>query len=463
MARTVTLNPLMFRAYDIRGEVEKDLTPEVLEILGRAYGTYIQKISGKGIAVGRDNRVSSQVFQASFIAGARATGCDVTEVGMVTSPMLYFATAYWKFDGGVNISGSHNPVQYNGVKLTARGAAPIAEEKIQEIRRIAESGAFAQGKGGLVERLVADEYIRYVTEHARLERPLKVAIDAGNGVAGPYAPPILRKLGCDLTELYTESDGTFPHHLPDPEVPGTLDDLVREVLARHADIGIAYDGDGDRVGVIDEKGERHEADELLMLLARDFLQRHPGERVMMDVKSSQLLVDDIKAHSGVPVMSRTGHSLIKEKMRAEGILLAGEVSGHMFFSEDWFGFDDAILASVRLLEVLSRDARPLSAHWEGLPKVYSTPELKAPCPDADKFRIVGELTAFFKQHYPVLDIDGARVTFPEGWALVRPSNTNPYLTLRFEAKTQQALDEMKALMYEKLRAYPQVTLPKGEG
>jgi len=461
MARTAALNPLMFRAYDIRGKVDEDLTPEVVEVLGRAYGTYIAKVSGRRIAVGRDNRVSSEPFQAAFIAGARAAGCDVTDVGLVTSPMLYFAVAAWGLDGGVNVSGSHNPVQYNGLKMTMRGAAPIAEEKIQDIRRIAEAGDFARGAGALAQRGVVEEYVEHICSHHRLERTLKVVIDAGNGVAGPYAPLVLRRLGCDLTELYTESDGTFPNHLPDPEVEETLRDLKREVVARKADIGIAYDGDGDRVGVLDEKAERHEADEMLMLLARDFLRRHPGERVMMDVKSSQLLVDDIEAHGGRPVMARTGHSLIKAQMRAEGILLAGEVSGHMFFSENWFGFDDAILASVRILEVLAKETTPLSARWAGLPKVYSTPELKAPCPDADKFRIVGDLTAYFKQHYPVLDIDGARVTFPQGWALVRASNTNPYLTLRFEARTQAALDEMMEIMYGKLREHPQVTLPEG--
>jgi phosphomannomutase/phosphoglucomutase len=456
------LNPQIFRAYDIRGVAGTDLIPQTSELLGRGYGTLIRRISGPRVAVGRDNRPSSEELQRAFMRGAAAAGCQVIDIGLSLSPMLYFAVCYLGLDGGVNVTGSHNPVQYNGFKLTARDAVPVAEDEIQEIRRIIEAGAFdARAAQARVEtRSIAEDYLREVSSRVKLHRSLKVVLDTGNGTAGLFAPQLFQRLGCQVIELFCESDGTFPHHLPDPEVEEYLEDLKSEVVRQGADFGIAIDGDGDRLGVIDEKGQRHEADEVLILLARDFLRRHPGERVIMDVKCSQVLVDDVKAHGGQPVMWKTGHSLLKKKMREDGILLGGEVSGHMFFKEDWYGFDDALLASAKLMEFVSREPLPISAHWRGLPQVASTPELKAPVPDEEKFEVVEKVAAHFKSRYPdSLDIDGLRIRFPDGWGLVRASNTNPYLTLRFEAPTQERLEEIKREVYSVLSGYPSVKLP----
>ncbi len=457
----VALNPHMFRAYDIRGVVGDDLNPQTAEVLGRAYGTYLQQISGRRLAVGRDNRLSSRELQEAVIRGLVSTGCEVTDIDLAMSPMLYFAVAHWGLDGGINITGSHNPVQYNGLKLVAQGALAIAEEQIQEVRRIAEGSRFAQGQGSVRTQSVAPEYADYLAREGTLARPLKVAVDCGNGTASLFSTQILERIGTQVVPLYCESDGSFPHHLPDPEMEENTADLRRAVVEQHCDLGIAFDGDGDRLGLIDEQGHHQEADRVLMLLARDFLSRHPGERVMMDVKSSHTLVDDIRKHGGVPFMWKTGHSLAKRKMKEEGIMLAGEVSGHMFFSENYFGFDDATLAAVRLLLILAKSTQPVSAHWADVPKTYATPELKAPTPDDAKFHVVAEVAAYFKARYPTLDIDGVRITFPDGWALVRASNTNPYLTLRFESNTPEGLAQMCRVVYGKLREYPQVTLPEG--
>jgi len=455
------LSKVMFRAYDIRGKVADELTPEAAEIIGKAFGTYIQGKDGHRLTVGHDNRLSSPSLHEAFIQGLLSTGCDVTDIGLATSPMLYFSVIHLGMDGGVNVTGSHNPVEYNGLKLTGRGARAIAEEEIQEIWRIADTGSFAGGSGQRVQQSIADDYLAEIAKRAHLRRRLRICLDCGNGTASPFAPGLLRRIGCEVVEMYCVSDGTFPHHLPDPEDEKSVRELEKAVVEQGVDLGIALDGDCDRVGIIDETGKRHEADELLILVARDYLERHPGAKVMMDVKSSQNLVDDIRAHGGEPVMYKTGHSLIKRKMHEDNIQVAGEVSGHMFFADDYYGFDDALYAAARLLGVISKDARPLSQHWEGLPKTYHTPELKAPTPEEDKFRVVDEITRYFRQHYPVLDIDGARITFPEGWALVRASNTNPYLTLRFEAKSPEGLARIEDVVYSKLKEYPSVTLPEG--
>jgi phosphomannomutase/phosphoglucomutase len=455
------LSKVMFRAYDIRGRVADELTPESAQAIGQAFGTYLQRKEGPAVAVGHDNRTSSPALHATFIDGLLSTGCRVTDIGLSTSPMLYFAVAHLGLDGGVNVTGSHNPIEYNGLKLTGRGARAIAEDEIQEIWRIADSCDFAHGAGECAQQSIADSYLAGIARRAHLQRRLKVCLDCGNGTASPFAPGLLRQIGCDLVELYCVSDGTFPHHLPDPEDETNVRDLERAVVAEGADLGVALDGDCDRVGIIDEQGKRHEADDLLILVAREFLAAHPGAKVMMDVKSSRNLVEDIKAHGGEPVMYKTGHSLIKRKMKEDHILLAGEVSGHMFFADDYYGFDDALYAAVRLLNVISKDARPLSRHWEGLPKTYHTPELKAPTPEEDKFRVVEEIKQYFEQRYPVLDIDGARISFPDGWALVRASNTNPYLTLRFEGTSPEALSRIEGAVYAKLKEYPSVTLPEG--
>jgi len=305
-----------------------------------------------------------------------------------------------------------------------------------------------------------EDYFATVQAIVHPPRRLKVVADAGNGIAGVYGPPLLRRLGCDVIELHCESDGRFPNHLPDPEDPENVVDLQQKVVEVGADLGLAWDGDADRVGVIDERGRRHEADLILVLLARDLLQRHPGEKIVFDVKSSQVLVDDIKQHGGVPVMWKTGHSHLKRKMREDHILLGGEVSGHMFFADGYYGVDDGILAACKIAEIAARHRGTVSSLFDTVPHLHATPELKALCPDAEKFRVIDELAHEFKQRYETIDIDGARVLFPGGgWGLVRASNTNPYLTLRFEARTEAEIDAMKRVIYDALRRYPFVTLP----
>jgi phosphomannomutase / phosphoglucomutase len=454
------LNPHIFRAYDVRGRVGSDINPEVFGLVGRAYGTLIRGRHGRRIAVGQDNRESSAGLKAAFIDGARATGLDVVDIGVVTTPMLYFATAHWKLDGGANITGSHNPVDYNGVKMVHPGAAPLTEQEIQGLRESIEQGAFASGAGGLTTRSPRDDYFDTVAKLVRLERPMKIVADAGNGIAGLYGPPLLRQLGCDVIELHCDSDGRFPNHLPDPEDPENVVDLQQKVVEVGADLGLAWDGDADRVGVIDERGRRHEADLILVLLARDLLTRHPGAKIVFDVKCSQVLVDDIRKHGGLPVMWKTGHSHLKRKMREDGILLGGEVSGHIFFAEGYYGVDDGILAACKLVEIAARHRGPISTLFDSVPHLHATPELKAPCPDGEKFRVIDELARDLKAQFETIDIDGARVLFPGGgWGLVRASNTNPYLTLRFEAATEREIADMKRVIYDALRRYPFVTLP----
>jgi phosphomannomutase / phosphoglucomutase len=453
------LNPYIFRAYDVRGKVDIDITPPVFEQVGRAYGTLVRRKGGRTVALGMDNRLSSAPLKEAFAGGLLSTGVDVVDIGINHTPLLYFATAHWKLDGGATVTGSHNPVTDNGVKMVHAGAAPLTEDEIQGLLATIRSGDFERGDGTRTRRDPKEDYFGAITSRITLARKLRVVVDAGNGVAGLFAPELLRRLGCEVVELYCESDGAFPNHLPDPEMEENVRDLIAKVLETRADIGIAYDGDADRMGIVDERGQRHEADLILALLARDLLTRHPGAEIVFDVKSSQVLVDDIKAHGGRPVMWKTGHSHLKQKMREDGILLGGEVSGHMFFAENWYGVDDGILASCKFLELVARGSGPVSAHFESLPHLFATPELKAPCPDDKKFQVVAEMAREFKGRYETIAIDGARIIFPDGWGLVRASNTNPYLTLRFEGKTAKSVEQMKSKVFEALRRYPFVTLP----
>ncbi|HET9490904.1 MAG TPA: phosphomannomutase/phosphoglucomutase [Methylomirabilota bacterium] len=455
------LNPHIFRAYDVRGRVGTDINPEVFRSVGRAYATLLRRRNGRTIAVGQDNRLSSADLKRAFVDGVRSAGVDVVDVGLVTTPILYFATAHWRLDGGATITGSHNPIEYNGVKMVWAGAAPLTEEEIQSLRRLILDEDYATGSGTLTARDPREDYFATVERLVTITRPLTVVADAGNGVAGLHGPALLRRLGCEVIELHCESDGRFPNHLPDPEDPENVVDLQAKVLEVHADAGVAWDGDADRVGVVDERGRRHEADLVLVLLARDLLTRHPGAKVVFDVKSSQLLVDEIKRHGGVPVMWKTGHSHLKRKMRDDGILLGGEVSGHMFFAEDYYGVDDGLLAAGKVLAIAARAEEPLSRLFDSVPHLHATPELKALCPDSEKFRVIDELARDLRQRYETIDIDGARVLFPGGgWGLVRASNTNPYLTLRFEAGTEREIQQMKRVLYDALRRYPFVTLPE---
>ena len=454
------LNPHIFRAYDVRGRVGSDVNPEVFRRVGRAYASLIRRNGGRTIAVGQDNRESSASLKAAFIDGVRAAGADVVDIGEVTTPILYFATAHWGLDGGANITGSHNPVSHNGVKMVHPGAAPLSEDEIQSLRRMVEAGDYESGRGHLTARSPREDYVDTVAALVRPARRLRVVADAGNGVAGLYGPALLRRVGCEVLELHCESDGRFPNHLPDPEDPANVADLQAKVVEVGADLGLAWDGDADRVGVIDDRGHRHEADLILALLARDLLRRHPGAKIVFDVKCSQSLVDDIARHGGVPVMWKTGHSHLKRKMRDDKILLGGEVSGHMFFAEGYYGVDDGILAACKIVDIMAQAPGPASQLFDSIEHRHATPELKAPCPDDKKFALIDELARELKERYQTIDIDGARVLFPDGgWGLVRASNTNPYLTLRFEGRSEAQIEAMKRVIYGALRRYPFVTLP----
>src|SRR5262245_56209448 len=359
-----------------------------------------------------DNRVTSPPLKEAFGRGVLGTGVDVVDIGINHTPLLYFAVAHWKLDGGATVTGSHNPVSDNGVKMVHAGAAPLTEDEIQELFAAIRAANFDRGEGRRTTRDPREEYFSAISKVVTLGRRLKVVVDAGNGVAGMFAPELLRRLGCEVVELFCESDGTFPNHLPDPEMEENVRDLIQKVQEVRADIGIAYDGDADRMGVVDERGRRHEADLILALLARDLLSRHPGAEVVFDVKCSQVLVDDVRKHGGQPVMWKTGHSHLKRKMRDDKILLGGEVSGHLFFGENWYGVDDGILASCKSLELCTRCPQTVSAHFDGLPHFHATPELKAPCPDERKFEVVEELAREFGGRHQTIDIDGARILFP---------------------------------------------------
>lgn len=454
------MNPQIFREYDIRGVVGRDFEAADVERIGLAFGTYVRQRGGTRLAVGRDHRASSLAFCAALTRGLQSTGCDVVDIGLVPTPLLYFSLFQLDTHGGCMITASHNPAEYNGIKLCfGRGA--LYGDEIQEIRQLAEQGLFAAGPSQRTETEVRSAYLNYITDQIRLQRPLRVVVDAGNGTSGLVIQDLLRRLGCEVYELFCEVDGTFPNHHPDPTVPENLTDIIREVKARRADVGLAYDGDSDRLGVIDEQGEIIWGDRLLVLLARDILTRRPGAKIIFDVKCSQVLVDDIRQHGGIPMMWMTGHSLIKKKLAMEQAALAGEMSGHLFFADGYFGYDDALYASCRLLQILDRANAPLSTLLSDLPTTYSTPEIRVTCADEEKFQVVAQLKSRFQQEAQareVITIDGARVVFADGWGLVRASNTQPALVLRFEATTPERLEAIQALVTDRLRAYPSVKL-----
>ncbi len=455
---SVSINPTMFRAYDIRGLAGSDLTPEVAELIGRGWGTWLRRHGGSTMVVGRDLRPSSPGLRDGFVAGATAAGCDVTDIGYATSPLMYFATIERGTSGGANITASHNPVEYNGIKMVSQAALPLSEAEILEVRDLAQARDFASGHGHVVEWDARETYYDKITSTITLSRPMKVVADTGNGVAGLFVPECLRRLGCDVTELYTEPDSTFPNHLPDPEKEENMRDLMALVPKVGADVGLAWDGDGDRLGVCDERGHRYEADYINILLARDLLSRHPGATILLDVKSSINVLEDVREHGGTPMLWKTGHSHMKRKMREEGLLLGGELSGHHFVAEGFYPIDDGLFAAARVLDILARSDRPLSGQFEGLPKLYATALIQLKCPDDQKFAVVRSAKDSLSASYPVIDIDGARADFGHGWALIRASNTSPALTVRCESRTPEGLEQIKQEMHALLAKHSSVDL-----
>lgn len=431
----------VFRAYDIRGLVDNDFDAEWVERLGRACGTYFRKYGLESAVVGYDCRHSSPEYHNALIRGMLSTGVDIVSVGMVPTPVLYFAAKHLHRSAGVMITASHNPPEYNGFKIVA-GERTIYGKEIEELWHIFEAGVFAEGQGVGCEHDILPSYEEAILSRVTLSRPLKVVVDGGNGVGGLVCANVLRAMGVEVIEQFCEPDGNFPNHHPDPVVQSNMQMLIERVAKEQADLGIGLDGDGDRLGVVDTHGRLLCGDELLALYAREVLTRCPGATVIGDVKCSHRLFEDIKAHGGVPMMWITGHSVIKAKMLEIEAPLAGELSGHMFFADRWFGFDDAIYASARLLEILSATGTPLT-ELPGWTATHSTRELHMPCPDEAKPSVIRAAQNWFRERYSIEDIDGVRISFPDGWGLVRASNTQPVLVLRFESNTAEGLQAMR--------------------
>lgn len=450
------MNTEIFRQYDIRGHAERDLTDETVRLIGQAFGSYVQEHGKREVLVGRDNRLSSARIHNALLAGLLATGCRVIDIGLVVTPILYFAGEHWEVDGGVMITGSHNPPDENGFKL-ACGPGTIFGEEITRLREMISSGRFRSGAGTLDSGDAAGPYLEMLVEKIRLgPRTLKVAVDCGNGTASLFAEKILQNWGCEVIPLYCRSDGAFPNHHPDPVKTANLVDLQRAVLEEKADLGVAYDGDADRIGVVDDRGNVVWGDKLMCLFWREILARHPGALAIIEVKCSQALVDEVKRLGGRPVFYKTGHSLIKARMRETGAVFTGEMSGHMFFADEYYGYDDAFYATGRLLRILSHTEQSLSQLLENIPRYHATAETRIPCPDKAKFPVVTRLVERFRREYEIVDIDGVRVIFPDGWGLVRASNTQPVLVARCEARTPAGLERICAIMKDAIRQNEEV-------
>jgi len=448
----------VFRAYDIRGIVDKDFDPEWVEMLGKACGTYFRKNGHKRAIVGHDCRHSSPIYQQSMIKGLLATGVDVIYLNMVATPLFYFAIKFLNARAGVMITASHNPKEFNGFKIWA-GESTIHTDEIQKVYQIMRAQDFliSERLQGLATELdIVPAYLDYLTREGRFAQPVKVVVDGGNGAAGEVCATVLEKLGAEVVKLYCEPDGDFPNHHPDPTVMDNLKDLRETILKEKAHLGIGLDGDGDRIGVLDEQGNIIYGDRLLAIYAREVLKKNPGATIIGEVKCSHLLYKDIEKHGGRPIMWKTGHSLIKAKMKEEKALLAGEMSGHMFFADRYFGFDDAIYAAKRLLEIVSQNPdKPISTYLADWPPTFSTPEIRMECPEAIKFKVIEKALEYFRQRYEIIDIDGVRVVFADGWGLLRASNTQPVLVLRFEAESKKRLTEIRALIEEPLKNWIQ--------
>jgi phosphomannomutase/phosphoglucomutase len=437
-----TVPESIFRAYDIRGQVGDTLTPALVYHIGRAVGAEAAAHDEQSVVVGADGRLSSPDMSAALIAGLRASGRNVLDIGMVPTPVAYYATHTLDSRSCVMVTGSHNPADYNGFKIVIQGKT-LSGDDIQALLTRIKQQDYCTGQGKLNKLSVSKDYLQRITGDVTMSRPLKVVIDCGNGVAGELAPQLLRAMGCELTELYCDIDGTFPNHHPDPGKPANLKDLITEVKAQNADVGLAFDGDGDRLGVVTNSGHIVYPDRQLMLFALDVLSRHPGADIIYDVKCSRLLHQVLEQAGGKPQMWKTGHSLMKARMKETEALIAGEMSGHIFFKERWFGFDDGLYAAARLLEILANETRTCDEIFAAFPEDISTPELNIEVTDVSKFTIIEQMQQALYPGGNARTIDGIRVDYPDGWGLVRASNTTPVLVLRFEAETQHALERIR--------------------
>jgi phosphomannomutase/phosphoglucomutase len=452
------VNKDIFREYDIRGVVGKDLTEEVVELLGKGFGTYLKGYSADKISVGGDVRLSTEKFRLALINGLRAVGIDIIDIGTVPTPAQYFSMFTLPISGGAMITGSHNPPDYNGFKLSIN-QAPIYGQEIQKIREIIESGHFTSGKGGYEKTDVIEDYIKYIKNDIKIHKNMKVVLDSGNGAASLVAHRLFKEMGVETIDLFDTPDGNFPNHHPDPTVEEYIQDLIKTVQSSAADIGVGYDGDGDRIGVVDENGQIIWGDRLLIIFGREIIKKYPGAKIIFEVKCSQALPEMIEKYGGTPIMWKTGHSLLKKKMKELGAPLAGEMSGHLFFADRYFGFDDAIYASARLVELLSQSDGTVSQLLDDVPEYFSTPEIRVETVnDEEKFRIADQAKKYFSENFNVVDIDGVRILFGDGWGLVRASNTQPVLVLRFEAKTSDRLNEIKELVINKLKEFGDIVI-----
>ncbi|MBW4436874.1 MAG: phosphomannomutase/phosphoglucomutase [Pleurocapsa minor GSE-CHR-MK-17-07R] len=455
------VNATIFRKYDIRGTAVGDdaqLTPTLALLVGKGLGTYLPTAFGtERVFVGRDNRLTSPALHAAMIEGLLSTGMAVTDIGESITPTVYYAAASYGSKGaGVQITGSHLTTKYNGIKMSY-GSLALFDQQIQDVLKLIQTDAFTVGQGVLSQDFdLVNRHMARIQGMVTLAKPMKVVLDAGNGLIGGIFPQVLRNLGCEVVELYTESDGTYPNHLPNPEDPEMTKDLEAKVIETGADIGLAFDGDSDRCGFIDEHGHHIAADRLLAILARDVLTRIPGATIVYDVKCSQALPDIIRQHGGVPVMWKTGHSLMKQKIAELGSPLGGEVSGHLFTGENYYGFDDAPLVALRALQVFSQTDKTVSEIFAELPQLEATPEIILPAPDHLKFQIIEDITKALDETYEVFTLDGARAQFENGWGVVRASNTQPAVTLRFEAYTAPDLVKYMNLFKAQLDKYPEV-------
>tara|TARA_E500000178_G_scaffold209904_1_gene207133 strand:+ start:579 stop:1961 length:1383 start_codon:yes stop_codon:yes gene_type:complete len=445
------MNPTIFRAYDVRGTYPDQLNRDVVGALGQAIGTYAKQRGQSMVVTARDGRLSGPDLQDALNQGLIRAGIDVIDVGMVPTPVLYFAALTLGTGSGVMVTGSHNPPDYNGFKMMIGGHTLYGDD-ITGLYDAIESDSLVVGEGSISEADALIPYLKQITGDVQLKKPLKIAVDCGNGVAGVCAEALFKQLGCDVVPLYVEIDGTFPNHHPDPSKPKNLVDVITAVKTQHCDVGLAFDGDGDRVGVITEHGELIFADRLMMLLSEDVLSRNAGATIIYDVKCSRHLGPVIKRAGGEPLMWKTGHSLVKAKMKETGALLAGEMSGHIFFKERWLGFDDGLYTAARLLEIFAKSDQPVSVLFEAIPDDVSTPELNIEVPDTEKFAIVERVASIIQaEGLPLSTIDGVRVDLESGWGLIRCSNTTPNLVLRFEAESTEALETIQSTMLTALK------------
>ena len=446
------VNRTIFREYDIRGIYEIDLKGELPYFIGKAFGSYVKRKNINEVCVGGDNRLTTPEIKEKLVKGLIETGINVIDIGIVPTPLLYFSVHFYEFGSGIMVTASHNPPEFNGFKMVLKEGSLYGKE-IQKIADMIENEDFEKGVGKFERKEVIDDYIKFMEERFKFNKKFKVGIDTGNGTAGPLIEKLFRKLGIEFVGLYLESDGNFPNHLPDPVIPENLKDLIDIVKKYNLDCGFGFDGDGDRLGVVDEKGNILWGDQLLIVYSREVLKERKGVKIIFDVKCSRALEEEIEKMGGIPLMWKTGHSLIENKLHEEKAPIAGELSGHLYFADEYFGYDDAIYSSLRLLRIMDKEGKKLSEFFTDVKKYYSTPEIRIEVSDENKFEIVEKVKNYFSKKYKINDIDGVKVYYPNGWALLRASNTQPALVVRIEGETEEELEKIKEEFMEVIEKF----------